>query len=95
MWERVRETLKGHRRKPKAKPTTRSKNLLAGLIFDDRGGAMSPAHAKKRSGKRYRYYVSQAVIKGEGGRGRIGPADPRPGDRGLGDEPRQGVAPGP
>ena len=36
--------------------------LLAGRIFDDRGNRMSPTHSNKR-GVRYRYYVSQAVLK--------------------------------
>jgi len=37
--------------------------LLTGLIFDDRGNRMSPSHAKKKNGQRYRYYVSQAVLQ--------------------------------
>lgn len=46
-----------------------SSSILAGLIFDDRGNAMSPSHAGKK-GIRYRYYVSQALIqhrRGEAG----------------------------
>ena len=37
--------------------------LLAGKFFDDRGNLMSPSHATK-GGRRYRYYVSQAVLQG-------------------------------
>ena len=37
--------------------------LLAGKLFDDRGNRMSPSHATKR-GRRYRYYVSQAILQG-------------------------------
>ena len=40
----------------------RSKSILAGLIFDDRGNLMSPSHTNKK-GIRYRYYVSQAVLQ--------------------------------
>jgi site-specific DNA recombinase len=40
-----------------------SPNLLAGLIFDSDGTRLSPTHAVKR-GKRYRYYVSTALITG-------------------------------
>jgi site-specific DNA recombinase len=36
--------------------------LLSGRLFDDRGNRMSPTHANKK-GARYRYYVSQALLK--------------------------------
>jgi site-specific DNA recombinase len=36
--------------------------ILAGRIFDERGNRMSPSHSNK-SGARYRYYVSQAVLQ--------------------------------
>jgi site-specific DNA recombinase len=36
-------------------------SLLPGLIFDSDGGRLSPTHAVKK-GKRYRYYVSTALI---------------------------------
>ena len=38
--------------------------LLAGRLFDDRGNLMSPSHSRKANGRRYRYYVSQAVLQG-------------------------------
>ena len=38
--------------------------LLRGLIFGSDGRAMSPTHARGRRGQKYRYYVSQAVLKG-------------------------------
>jgi hypothetical protein len=38
--------------------------LLRGLIFDSEGRAMSPSHSRGRGGRMYRYYVSQAVLKG-------------------------------
>jgi site-specific DNA recombinase len=37
--------------------------LLAGKLFDDRGNRMSPSHAAK-GGKRWRYYVSRALLQG-------------------------------
>lgn len=40
-------------------------SLLVGLIHDHRGNRFTPAHAVK-TGKRYRYYVSQATIKNPG-----------------------------
>lgn len=42
--------------------TAKSKSVLTGLIFDDRGNPMSPSHTTK-DGIRYRYYVSQAVLQ--------------------------------
>jgi len=37
---------------------------LAGLIFGSDGRAMSPTHSRGRQGQRYRYYVSQLVLRG-------------------------------
>jgi len=37
--------------------------LLMGLIFDDGGNRMSPTYTVRR-GNRYRYYVSQATLRG-------------------------------
>lgn len=36
--------------------------MLSGLVFDERGNAFSSTHAVK-NGKRYRYYVNQALIQ--------------------------------
>ena len=41
--------------------------LLAGRLFDAGGSAMSPSHARK-GGVVYRYYVSQALLRGRAGR---------------------------
>ena len=61
-WDRVQNELAahGHRRKTARQS---SEALLAGKLFDDRGNAMSPSHATK-GGKRWRYYVSQALLQG-------------------------------
>lgn len=42
-----------------------SKSLLAGKLYDDKGNIMSPSWSTGSKGKKYRYYVSQAVIKKE------------------------------
>jgi site-specific DNA recombinase len=42
---------------------TRSEALLTGRIFDDAGNRMSPTHARK-SGVKYRYYLSSALLSG-------------------------------
>jgi DNA invertase Pin-like site-specific DNA recombinase len=39
-----------------------SPSILAGRIFDDRGNRMTPTHSNK-SGVRYRYYVSHAIVQ--------------------------------
>lgn len=39
--------------------------MLRGLIFDSTGRAMSPSHTQKSDGRRYCYYVSQAVLKAD------------------------------
>jgi hypothetical protein len=41
----------------------KSEALLAGRIFDDRGNLMSPTHVRK-SGIKYRYYLSSALLQG-------------------------------
>jgi hypothetical protein len=62
LWDEVQAALIDNR----VERTTRSKaldpSLLAGLVYDDSGERMSPTHANKK-GTRYRYYVSQSLIK--------------------------------
>jgi site-specific DNA recombinase len=61
-WDRVQSELAAHgTRRTNARQD--SDALLAGKLFDDRGNAMSPSHATK-GGKRWRYYVSQALLQG-------------------------------
>ncbi len=43
-----------------------SESLLLGRMFDDRGNRMTPSHSRKH-GRRYRYYVSSALIQGQPG----------------------------
>ncbi|HEY2535726.1 MAG TPA: recombinase family protein, partial [Solirubrobacteraceae bacterium] len=60
-WSAVRNQLAAntsdHRRKAKAAEPS----LLAGLLVDTQGERLTPSHAVK-SGRRYRYYVSAALI---------------------------------
>ena len=62
LWDRaqaqIAQNLKGSRNGRRAA----SPSLLKGFLFDDAGNRMSPSHAVKR-GKRYRYYVSQAILQ--------------------------------
>jgi site-specific DNA recombinase len=41
-----------------------SEALLAGRIFDDRGNRMTPSHARK-AGRKYRYYLSAALLQAQ------------------------------
>src|SRR5271170_7810462 len=61
-WDRVQSQLAAHGNRRK-NPRQDSDALLAGKLFDDRGNTMSPSHATK-GGKRWRYYVSQALLQG-------------------------------
>ena len=45
-----------------------SKSLLAGKLYDDKNNAMSPSWSTGSGGKKYRYYVSQALIRKEPGK---------------------------
>jgi DNA invertase Pin-like site-specific DNA recombinase len=64
-WSAVRNQLavntSDHRRKAKAAEPS----LLAGLLVDARGERLTPSHAVKK-GRRYRYYVSAALITDAG-----------------------------
>jgi site-specific DNA recombinase len=61
-WDRVQLLLADHAQRT-AGGRQNSDALLAGKLFDDRGNPMSPSHAAK-GGRRYRYYVSQAILQG-------------------------------
>lgn len=62
LWDDVQAALAENR----VERITRSKavapSLLAGLVYDANGERMSPTYANKK-GTRYRYYVSQSLIK--------------------------------
>jgi hypothetical protein len=62
IWDRVQLLLAEHAQRT-AGGRQNSDGLLAGKLFDDRGNPMSPSHAAK-GGRRYRYYVSQAILQG-------------------------------
>ena len=72
LWNAVQAKLSGNLTRH-WKTRIESGALLGGLIFDDRGNRMAPTYTMRR-GSRYRYYVSQAQLRGnlEGSRPRIG-----------------------
>jgi len=63
LWNEVQAALAENRVERVSRSTAASPSLLAGLVYDDSGDRISPTHANKK-GTRYRYYVSQSLIRG-------------------------------
>jgi site-specific DNA recombinase len=61
IWDRVQHQLAQTQPRAVARPNAES--FLAGKLYDDRGNRMGPSHAAK-GGRRWRYYVSRALLKG-------------------------------
>jgi site-specific DNA recombinase len=61
-WDKVQRLLKTNNDIAKNGLRAKQPSILAGVLYDDKGNAMSPSHAVK-NGKRYRYYTSQAIVK--------------------------------
>src|SRR5262245_10605321 len=68
-WGAVRDQLGANAGKRQRKTRATEPSLLAGLLFDSRGGRLTPSHAIKR-GRRYRYYIS-AVPTAEAARDHV------------------------
>jgi DNA invertase Pin-like site-specific DNA recombinase len=64
-WDQVQTRLSANRSGQGRVPSMSSQSPLAGLLHDDRGNLMSPSHTKKSNGRRYRYYVSQALLQND------------------------------
>ncbi len=62
LWDLVQTALAENRVERVTRSTTTNPSLLAGLVYDASGERMSPTHANKK-GTRYRYYISQSLIK--------------------------------
>jgi site-specific DNA recombinase len=71
LWDKVHERLKANNKVRRSGSNSKSPSLLVGLLYDEEGNRFTPSHAVKR-GKRYRYYVSQAVIHHRA-TGKVGP----------------------
>jgi site-specific DNA recombinase len=61
LWVQVQQVMASNRRVAATGSRCESTSLFKGLVFDDAGNRMSPAHANN-AGRRYRYYVSQALL---------------------------------
>ena len=68
LWQAVQARLAASRVQRITAAGGRGRSLLAGLLFDDRGGRLTPTHAVKQ-GKRYRYYVSDPLLRGGASKG--------------------------
>jgi site-specific DNA recombinase len=60
-WAAVRDQLAANARDHRRKAHATEPSLLAGVLVDARGERLTPSHAVKK-GRRYRYYVSTALI---------------------------------
>ena len=65
LWDQVQSCLSANRSGQGRVRSMSSQSSLAGLLHDDRGNLMSPSHTKKSNGRRYRYYVSQALLQND------------------------------
>jgi site-specific DNA recombinase len=64
LWDRVQAMLTDSRQGQARANGSSESSALSGLLYDDRGNRMSPSHVRKADGRRYRYYVSQALLQG-------------------------------
>ena len=64
LWDRVQDMLTANRIERRSGANAKESSLLGGLLFDAEGLRLTPSHASK-GGKRYRYYVSEALVQGE------------------------------
>ena len=64
-WSAVRDQLAANKSDHRRKTKAAEPSLLAGLLVDARGERLTPSHAVKK-GRRYRYYVSAALITDAG-----------------------------
>jgi hypothetical protein len=62
LWSAVQLKLEANRTTRRSR-RLETGSLLGGLIFDERGGLMTPTYSMRR-GKRYRHYVSRALVRG-------------------------------
>ncbi len=63
LWDRVHAITQENPRTRAGRARAQTPALLRGLLFGADGRAMTPTHTRK-GGRLYRYYVSQAVLKG-------------------------------
>ena len=65
LFDQAQAIMEKNRRLKLDRPKTKLAFPLMALIFDDRGNIMTPGQGQKGGNRRYRYYVSRALISGE------------------------------
>ena len=65
LWDKAQELLAAKSAARERRPVTPRGRPLAGRLFDDRGNAMSPTYSVGKQGRRYSYYVSQALLQND------------------------------
>ena len=68
LWSAVQTQLQTGAAKPRKRTTKgrAARSPLAGKLFDETGDRLTPSHTKKKSGQRFRYYVSRRLIQHSG-----------------------------
>jgi site-specific DNA recombinase len=61
-WLQVQQLLKENKIGKERRARSTRSSLLTSILFDQEGNRLTPTHANK-SGKRYRYYTSQSIIR--------------------------------
>lgn len=59
LWQAVQNKLRANASGTSRRLKGQQSSLLAGLLFDSEGRAMTPSHASKGKAKRYRYYITR------------------------------------
>ena len=65
LWDKVQAVLAENRIERTSGARAKHPNLLAGLLFDEKGERLTPTHAVKK-GTRFRYYVSATLLTAAG-----------------------------
>lgn len=65
LWKQAQDLLAAKSSARERRPIVPGGRPLTGRLFDDRGNAMSPTYTVRRGGRRYSYYVSQALLQNE------------------------------
>jgi len=64
-WQKVQETLQAANARERDQPNAAVSSPLAGITFDEKGERLTPSHAVK-GGRRYRYYISNVLVREPG-----------------------------
>ena len=69
VWDQVQAQFKANLQAPRKRPRSTESSLLIGRLYDSAGNRFTPSHTSKK-GRRYRYYLSQSLIRSGGKRSR-------------------------